>query len=372
MIFVAVILIGLFLAYGNGANDNFKGVATLLGSGTTSYRGALLWATVTTGLGSITALVVARQLLSAFSGRGLVPESVVTNPVFPAAVALAAGITVLAATRLGFPISTTHSLIGGLVGAGLVLAPGGVNVAMLSNNFVLPLLISPLIAVGIAVILYWPLRYTRRWLGVTEETCVCIREEVVGVVPGRVPTDQAVNALRLQTLAVEDSATCQVRYHGSVMGISARWILDAAHYMSAGAVSFARGLNDTPKIAALLLVGQVVAPGVAIAGVAMFMAVGGLVSARRVATTMSYRVTDMNAGQGFTANLVTAFLVIVASRFGMPVSTTHVSCGSLFGIGAATRQAHWGTIGRIALAWIITLPVAGLLGAACAAVFSAV
>ena len=115
MIFVAIILIGLLLAWGNGANDNFKGVATLLGSGTTSYRGALIWATVTTGLGSMTALLVARQLLSAFSGEGLVPAHVVADPIFPAAVALAAGLTVLAATRLGFPISTTHALIGGLV-----------------------------------------------------------------------------------------------------------------------------------------------------------------------------------------------------------------------------------------------------------------
>ena len=371
MILVAVILIGLFLAYGNGANDNFKGVATLLGSGTTSYRGALIWATVTTGLGSVTALVVARQLLSAFSGAGLVPAHVVADPVFPAAVALAAGITVVAATRLGFPISTTHSLIGGLVGAGLVLAPGGVSAAKLSSSFVLPLLISPFIAVGIALLLYPPLRYARRRLGITRETCVCIGEEVVGVVPGAVRPDHAVNMLRLQTLAAADRATCQVRYRGNVMGISAGWILDAAHYISAGAVSFARGLNDTPKIAALLLVGPIIAPGVAIAGVAMFMALGGIVSARRVATTMSHRVTDMNAGQGFTANVVTAFLVIVASRFGMPVSTTHVSCGSLFGIGAATRQAHWGTIGRIALAWLITLPMAGLLGAAFAAVLIA-
>ena len=370
MILVAVISIGLLLAYSNGANDNFKGVATLFGSGTTSYRGALLWATVTTGLGSVTALLVARELLAAFSGQGLVPAHVVADPIFPAAVGLAAGLTVLAATRFGLPISTTHSLIGGLVGAGLVLAPSGINTAELSNTFVLPLLLSPLLAVGMAVGLYPPLRYARQRLGITKETCVCVGGEVVDVVPATVSPDHALGVSRLQMLAVADRATCQVRYRGSVVGISARWILDVAHYLSAGAVSFARGLNDTAKIAALLLVGETVAPGVAIAGVAIFMAVGGLLGARRVATTMSNRVTEMNPGQGFTANIVTAFLVIVASRFGMPVSTTHVSCGSLFGIGATTRKAHWGTIGRIALAWLITLPLAGLLGAACALVLT--
>ena len=78
---------------------------------------------------------------------------------------------------------------------------------------------------------------------------------------------------------------------------------------------------------------------------------------------MSHRVTEMNAGQGFAANFVTAGLVIGASWLGMPVSTTHVSCGSLFGIGAVTGRGHWGVIGQIVGAWVITLPVAGMLGA---------
>ena len=75
----------------------------------------------------------------------------------------------------------------------------------------------------------------------------------------------------------------------------------------------------------------------------------------------------MNPGQGFVANFVTAALVIGASRLGVPVSTTHVSCGSLFGIGAVTGRAHWGVIGRIVGAWALTLPAAGLLGAFIAA-----
>jgi PiT family inorganic phosphate transporter len=154
-----------------------------------------------------------------------------------------------------------------------------------------------------------------------------------------------------------------VRYRCKPPGIRARPLLDAAHFLSAGAVSFARGLNDTPKIAALLLVGELLAPGRALVGVGLAMAIGGWVSARRVAETMSRRVTRMNPNQGLTANLVTALLVVVASRFGLPVSTTHVSCGSLFGIGAVTRQAHWKTIGQILLAWVVTLPLAGLLAA---------
>jgi PiT family inorganic phosphate transporter len=72
----------------------------------------------------------------------------------------------------------------------------------------------------------------------------------------------------------------------------------------------------------------------------------------------------MNHGQGFTANLMTSLIVVGASRFGMPVSTTHVSCGALFGIGAVTGQARWATIGKILAAWVTTLPLGAALGAA--------
>ena len=82
-----------------------------------------------------------------------------------------------------------------------------------------------------------------------------------------------------------------------------------------------------------------------------------------VAETMSEKITPMNQGQGFTANLITSIIVIGASRFGMPVSTTHVSCGSLFGIGIVTRQGRLGMIGKILGAWVTTLPVGAAFGA---------
>jgi len=366
-VLIAVVGIGLLLAFANGANDNFKGVATLFGSGSTSYRGALLWATVTTGLGSIAALVVARGLLEAFSGKGLVPPEVVADPSFAAAVALSAGVTVLLATRLGFPVSTTHALIGALVGAGLVASGEGVNASVLASGFPLPLASSPVLAISLAGMLYPPLGRLRRALGLSRETCVCVGSEVVGVVPGAPGADHALAAVRLPTLTTGSEASCRVRYRGEVAGMGAGRLLDSAHYLSSGAVSFARGLNDTPKIAALLLVGDALTPNASILAVGIVIAAGGLLAARRVAETMSHRVTEMNPGQGLTANLVTATLVIGASRLGMPVSTTHVSCGSLFGIGAVTGRGHWRAIGQILLAWVTTLPVAGLLGAAAAA-----
>jgi PiT family inorganic phosphate transporter len=80
---------------------------------------------------------------------------------------------------------------------------------------------------------------------------------------------------------------------------------------------------------------------------------------------MGRKITPMNHGQGLTANLITGIVVVGASRLGLPVSTTHVSCGALFGIGAVTRQAHWATIAKILVAWVTTLPAGAALGGAC-------
>ena len=88
MIVMISLVVGILLAYANGANDNFKGVATLYGSETTTYRRALVWATATTALGSITAVWLARELLLRFSGKGIVPDTLVTQNEFGVAVDL--------------------------------------------------------------------------------------------------------------------------------------------------------------------------------------------------------------------------------------------------------------------------------------------
>ncbi len=154
------------------------------------------------------------------------------------------------------------------------------------------------------------------------------------------------------------------RYSGVVVGLSAQRVLDSLHFLSAGAVCFARGLNDTPKIVALLIAAKALSPGVGLPLVGLAMAVGGLIGARRVAETMARKITPLNAGQGFIASLTTAALVIAASRFGLPVSTTHVATGGIFGIGAVTRQARPKTVAAILTAWVTTLPLAAALGAA--------
>lgn len=126
---------------------------------------------------------------------------------------------------------------------------------------------------------------------------------------------------------------------------------------------FARALNDTPKIVGILIGARAVGANVGLGSVGLAMAIGGVLGARKVAETMSKKIVSLNAGQGFVANLTTAALVIAASRFSLPVSTTHVATGGLFGIGAVTGTARWRTAVTILLAWVTTLPVAAALGA---------
>ena len=127
------------------------------------------------------------------------------------------------------------------------------------------------------------------------------------------------------SICVDEQSQCEQRYAGVFLGIGCQQSMDAAHFLSAGVVSFARGLNDTPKMAALLLIFPELGAKLSLVVVAVAIAVGGLLSARRVAETMSHKITDMNHGQGFSANFATGLLVMAASVFGLPVSTTHVS-----------------------------------------------
>ncbi len=358
MIILAIIAAAV-LAFANGANDNAKGVATLVGSGTMSQRSALRYAAVATILGSFAAVLLAGELVRKFSGKGLVDQSLLDASGFLGCVGLAAMMTVLLATRIGIPISTTHALVGGLVGVGL--SAHGLHGGAMVSAFAIPLLAAPILALVVAAITYGCFRWTRLRLGATKQTCVCIEEEYH---PVNITSDGAMmlTATGLKISDEHDVARCVQRYDGRVVGVSAQRTLDWSHLFTAGAISFARGLNDTPKIAAIMITAGMVSSGMSNVWIGLAMAAGGLLAARRVAHTMSDKITEMNDGQAFTANLVTAGLVIVASRFGVPVSTTHVSCGSLFGIGLMNRKIHGGMVGQIVLAWITTLPLAAAIG----------
>jgi inorganic phosphate transporter, PiT family len=359
----ALVAATLFLAYSNGANDNFKGVATLYGSNTATYRTALMVGTIATFAGCLSSVFLAETLIKAFSGKGLVPNAVAESQSFLLAVAAGAGLTVIMATRFGFPISTTHALTGALAGAGYVFAGPELNLSALGSAFFLPLLISPLLAVVLTMPIYLLASRTIRKLGVERESCVCVAPGQFAVaapvafagLPG-----QMTGTLLMPGVSAGTAPDCVSKYKGQVFGITAQMLVDRLHYASAASLSFARGLNDTPKIAGLLLSVKAFDIKVGMLSIAAAMALGGILHAHRVAETMSRKISKMNDGQALTANLVTSMLVIGASRLGMPVSTTHVSVGAITGIGVVNGSADRSVLSSILLSWVMTLPIAAL------------
>jgi len=354
-------LAALFLAYANGANDNFKAAATVYGSGALGYRKTLALVTAAQLTGSMMSLILAGTLVKAFSGKGLVPVDIVSNPFFLIAVGLGAALTVILATRFGLPISTTHALIGGLMGAGLAFAPGSLAWSMLGSKYFLPLLISPVLALCTTAVGYPIVHRLRLRLGVNAESCVCVEapESAVAVSPeGLLAMGDTSGAL-----AITVGSGCEQRYTGSFFGVSAQQTADAIHMGSAFALGFARGLNDTAKVLGLLVAATVAGIDMrtALIVVAVVMAIGGLLHSRRLAETLGKKITPMNTGQGLLANLVSSSLVIGASLLGSGVSTTHVSTGAIFGIGLWTGRTDWRLAGGIVLAWVATLPFGATL-----------
>jgi PiT family inorganic phosphate transporter len=373
---IGVLVATGIVAFANGANDNFKGVATLYGSGRASYGRALAWATATTLAGALLALALGAALTAKFTGRGLVPDGLATTPSFALAVAAAAAATVLLATRFGFPISTTHALLGALLGAGCASAPEAVQFGALGRSFVLPLLLSPVVSLLLTSIAYRIAARLRQRSGIEAESCLCVAQaqpaplNIVAATSATIGATIGAAGCPIHAPTLPVVVASQGGCGTAATGVTARQVLDVGHFLSAGAVGFARGLNDAPKILALGATVPALPRGLALVLVAVAMAIGGLIGSRRIAERLGRGITTMNEGQGFAANAVTSTLVAAATWFALPVSTTHVSVGALFGIGAARGDARKQAIVAIVLAWCVTLPIAFVLALVAATLIS--
>jgi PiT family inorganic phosphate transporter len=142
-------------------------------------------------------------------------------------------------------------------------------------------------------------------------------------------------------------------------------VADSLHLLTSGLTSFARGMNDTPKIAALLIGTSLFGGANTItlfAFVAIAMTAGSLLAGRKVLNTMAEKITPMDGLEGFTANFGASTLVTAATFMGFPLSTTHVTTSAIVGIGVSSRgRANWTVVRDILLAWLVTLPTAAII-----------
>lgn len=313
-------LVGLcgaaLLAFANGANDISKSIATLVGSGESDYERAVVLTSVAVAAGAVMASAWAVKMTLLFTKGMLLPQTQI-NQLFALSVLAGAIGWVLLATRLGLPVSTTHAIVGSVI-LTAVYAFGFSSVFWggVTKKVLLPLLLSPVLAFGLALAIFRGLF----WL-------------------------------------------CRQKYC-----LNCHW----AHWMSAMSSGFARGLNDTPKIAALGLVFYLLAdPTVSVTPRWFFLVLafanglGGIVMGLRVTDTLAHKVTRMDHLEGFAANLATAVLTIGTAVHGFPVSTTHVSSSAIMGMGLkkGTAAVNWKIAREIVAAWVITLPAAGIISA---------
>jgi PiT family inorganic phosphate transporter len=352
---VLLIAVTLALAFANGANDVSKGIATLVGSGVSNYRNAVLWGSLCTVGGALTAGFASQALVATFSGKGILVHPT-SAPSFLLAVAIGAIGWLLIATRTGLPVSTTHSLAGALIGAAVVSAGSqGIVWTAIGGKIALPLVASPLMSL---ILLVAVLPLVQPLLKRFDRYCVCVEQrDLIAMTPEGVSFRDSLSSV--EVAPAESCTTAVARFSA----------IDTLHWISSGGTSFFRGLNDTPKILALGIaaaagIGVSTAP--AYAFVALAMGSGSVIAGFRVTRTLSEKITPITPANGFAANVVTSVLVGLASKFAFPVSTTHVSSGAIIGAGVSSGRGivRWKTVGELLLAWIVTLPVSALIAAA--------
>jgi PiT family inorganic phosphate transporter len=351
-----LVVLALALGSANGANDVSKGIATLVGSGVSDFKPAVAWGTAWTVAGALAAAFASQGLVATFSGNGFLSRAP-DGAAFLTAVSAGTVVWVLFASRSGLPVSTTHAIAGALAGAGVV-AQGfpALHWSFLTKKVALPLALSPLISVAL---LYAIFPLFRRCLAGVERYCICLERRVFL---------QAPDSLVLMSVATEPVVAAEEKCEASQLVAGRLNVIDALHWGSSALTSFARGLNDTPKIVALGLVASKffhVSGFPFYAAIAVAMGAGSLFAGLRVTETLAHRVTKMSHTEGFAANLVTTAVVGFASLLSLPVSTTHVSSGAIIGIGLhrGSGSVAWLTVREMALAWLVTVPAAGLLAA---------
>jgi len=355
MLILSLLMVVMTLAFANGANDVSRGIATLVGSGRAKPSVAIGWGSGWTVVGAFSGCWLATRLLEAYSGgvflngHGTNEVPLLDAPFFLAA-AVAATLWVGFATWRKLPVSSTHALTGGLIGSACAaFGWASIDWSAAGLRFLLPLAISPLLAFLLIALFQRLGQRFCHWCG---QYCVCVEQRTAGTV-----TAEGTLCLSAEScLTTGSTADCD-----SSPVVTSRFdVMDMLHWGSGALISFARGLNDMPKILALgWAAGALGASlGWAFGLGALAMGAGCLFAGRRVTQTMGFEITRITPQGGFLANSSAALLVTLASPLGLPVSTTHVTGGAIMGLGlqSGSSALHWSTIRQILFAWLVTMP----------------
>jgi PiT family inorganic phosphate transporter len=319
---VGLIVVALAFDFLNGLHDAANSIATVVGTRLISP----VWAVAFAAFFNFAAYFLALQWPSLHKvadtiGKGLIDKDLVTPAVVFGALVGAMFWNVVTWIK-GIPSSSSHALVGGLVGAGLAHAGFGSIQWNGLNKTLIAIVLSPMLG----LILTMCIMLVTSWLGV------------------RASASGAERTFR------------------------------GLHLFSAGAYSLGHGLNDAQKTMGVITVllystgylhGEFHVPGWVALSCYVAIGLGTLTGGWRIIETMGTRITKLNQHQGFSASAGGSVMLFAASYLGIPVSTTHTITGCVIGAGAARRASavRWGVAGDVAIAWIITIPASATVAA---------
>ncbi|WP_058234714.1 inorganic phosphate transporter [Devriesea agamarum] len=321
LVVILVVILALFFDFTNGFHDTANAMATPIATGAIKPKPAVALAAVLNLVGAFLSVEVAQTISGGLIREGA--NGVQITPEFVFAGLVGAVLWNLLTWLLGLPSSSSHALFGGLIGAAIVGSGiGAIDGGVVVQKILLPALVAPAVA-GTAAFLSTRLAY-------------------------------------------------------AITAKGTRGSFRAGQLFSASLVALSHGTNDAQKTMGVITL-VLVSAGMQQAGTpphfwvilscALAIAIGTYSGGWRIIRTMGRGITEIKPVQGFSAEVSTASAILASSHLGFALSTTQVASGSVLGSGLGRRgsSVQWGTAGRIALAWLLTLPSAGIIGAVSAA-----
>ncbi len=390
IILVLAFMAGIYMAWNIGANDIANGMASPVAAKAITLRQAVI---IGGTLDFIGAAFIGSHVTSTIS-RGILDSSRITDPnvvmVGLLSALLASAFWVFVATWKQLPVSTTHSIVGAMVGFGV--AAGGLHAVRWA--VILPIalswMISPVFSGALTFLIFVfirkrILRQPKVFLSALRWTPLFAGGTVLIVVLSfltktplgkRLGIDFSLGCLIGLVLAVVLGFAARNWMARTIKNLEregAEQIFKRLQVFTACYVSLAHGANDVANavgpvagIYSIYRAGAILpeaeVPFYLLAGGGLFIALGVMTWGYKVIETIGHKITVLNNSRGFAVDFGTATSVLIASKIGLPVSTTHAAVGSVVGVGLAGGVAgvDFKVVGKITLYWIVTLPLAAL------------